>query len=155
MPNQKIKRTPLRRLLNRKVRGAENMLWAILAFILVVVVALALWGITTGALSTANVPEVQLVPHESFVIGSTANVTLKFGKGLKGVSVSLMAPSGTTMTTIAPSASCKAYGSTTPIDVSEGQKVPFQCTGLASTPGVIYIVVRWSGGSQTIKWVVG
>jgi hypothetical protein len=155
MPNQKIKRTPLRRLLNRKVRGAENMLWAVLAFILVVLVAFALWGINTSVLSTANVPEVQLVPHESFVIGSTANVTLKFGKGLKGVSVSLMAPGGTTMTTIAPSGSCRAYGSRTPVDVSEGQKVPFQCTGLASTPSVIYIVVRWSGGSQIIKWVVG
>jgi hypothetical protein len=154
MPNQKIKRTPLRRLLNRKVRGVENMLWAILAFILVVVVGLALWNIATGAVSTVNVPEVQLVPHESFIIGSTANVTLKFGKGLKGVSVSLVAPSGTTKTTIAPSDSCKAYGSTTTIDVSEGQKVPFQCTNLASTPGVIYVVVRWNGGSQTIKWVV-
>jgi hypothetical protein len=155
MPNQKNKRTPLRRLLNRKVRGMENMLWAILAFILVVMVILVLLNMTTGAISTANVPEVQLVPQESFIIGSTANVTLKFGKGLRGVTVSLMASSGTTMTTIAPSGSCRAYGSTASIDVSEGQKVPFQCTGLASTPGVIYVVVKWNGGSQTIKWVVG
>jgi hypothetical protein len=155
MPNQKIKRTPLRKLLNRKVRGMENMLWAILAFILVVIVILVLYNMTTGAVSTANVPEVQLVPHESFIIGTTANVTLKFGKGFKGVTVSLMAPSGTAMTTIAPSSSCKAYGNLASIDVYEGQKVPFQCTGLASTPGVIYVVVKWSGGSQTIKWVVG
>ena len=133
----------------------ENMMWAVLAVVLVIVVGLAMWLIASGAMATVDAPQLQLVPHESFIIGDTANVTIKFGKGLKGVSVSLMAPSGTTMTTIAPSGSCKAYGSTTPIDVYEGQKVPFQCTGLVSTPGVVYVVVKWNGGSQTIKWVVG
>ena len=152
MPNQKIKR---RALLNRKVRGVENMTWAILAVVVAVVVILVLYNIISGTLATANAPQVQLVPQESFIIGNTANVTLKFGKGFRGVSVSLMAASGTTMTTIASPDSCKAYGSVASIDVVEGQKVPFQCTGLASTPGVIYIVVRWSGGSQTIKWVTG
>ena len=152
MPNQKIAKTVLKR---RKLRGVENMMWAIIATILVIVVALVMYYIFTSSASTIDAPQVQLVPHESFIVGTTANVTLKFGKGLKGVTVSLMAPSGSTMTTIAPSSSCKAYGSTTSIDVYEGQKVPFQCTGLASTPGMIYIVVRWNGGSQTIKWVVG
>jgi uncharacterized protein YpmB len=155
MPNQKIKRTTLKRLLNRKVRGMENMMWAVIATVLVVVVAFVMWNIFSSSASTVNAPEVQLVPQESFIVGTTANVTLKFGKGLKGVSVSLMAPSGTTMTTIAPVSSCKALGTTTPYDVYEGQKVPFQCTGLTSTPGVIYVVVKWAGGSQTIKWVVG
>jgi hypothetical protein len=152
MPN---KRTTFKRLLNRKVRGVENMTWAILAIIVAVAVILVLYNMISGTLATVNTPQVQLVPHESFIIGNTANVTLKFGRGLRGVSVSLMAPSGATMTTIAPSSSCKAYGSAPTIDVHEGQKVPFQCTGLAFTPGVIYIVVRWDGGSQTIKWVVG
>jgi len=154
MSNQKIKRTALK-MLNRKVRGVENMTWAILAVVVAVVVILVLYNIISGTLATANAPQVQLVPQESFIIGNTANVTLKFGKGFRGVSVSLMAASGTTMTTIASPDSCKAYGSVASIDVVEGQKVPFQCTGLASTPGVIYIVVRWSGGSQTIKWVTG
>ena len=130
------------------------MMWAIIATILVVVVAFVLWNIFTSSASTVNAPEVQLVPQESFIIGNTANVTLKFGKGFRGVTISLMAPSGTTMTTIASSSSCRA-GSGTSIDVYEGQKVSFQCTGLTSRPSVIYIVVRWSGGSQIIKWVVG
>jgi len=154
MSNQKIKRTALK-MLNRKVRGVENMTWAILAVVVAVVVILVLYNIISGTLATANAPQVQLVPQESFIIGNTANVTLKFGKGFRGVSVSLMGVSGTTMTTIAPSGSCRAYGSASSVDVAEGQKVPFQCTGLTSTPGVIYIVVRWNGGSQTIKWVTG
>jgi len=151
MPNQKTK--TLKR--SRKVRGVENMMWAVIATILVIVVALVMYYIFTSSASTIDAPQVQLVPHESFIIGTTANVTLKFGKGLKGVTVSLMAPSGSTMATIAPSSSCKAYGSATSIDVYEGQKVPFQCTNLGSTPGVLYVVVKWNGGSQTIKWVVG
>ena len=152
MPNPKIKR---RALLNRKVRGVENMTWAILAVVVAVVVILVMYGMISGVLATANVPEVQLVPHESFVIGTTANVTLKFGKGLRSVTVSLMAPTESGMQTIALPSSCKAYGTTTPINVHEGQKVPFQCENLASTPGVIYVVVRWDGGSQRIKWVAG
>jgi hypothetical protein len=153
MPSQNTKRTMLKRLLNRKVRGVENMMWAVFATILVVVVAFVMWNIFSSSASTINAPEVQLVPQESFIIGTTANVTLKFGKGLKDVTVSLMAPSGSTMTTIA--SSCKAYGNLASIDVYEGQKVSFRCDNLASTPSVIYVVVRWSGGSQTIKWVVG
>ena len=152
MPNPKIKR---RALLNRKVRGLENMTWAILAVVVAVVVILVMYGMISGVLATANVPEVQLVPHESFVIGTTANVTLKFGKGLRGVTVSLMAPTESGMQTIALPSSCKAYGTAASINVYEGQKVPFQCENLASTPGVIYVVVRWDGGSQRIKWVVG
>jgi len=147
MPNKKPKKSTPQRLLNRKVRGMENMMWAVIATVLVIVVAFVMWNIFSGAASTVNAPNVQLVPQESFIVGTTANVTLKFGKGLKQVSVSLMAPSGNSMTTIA---TCNPT-----IDVYEGQKVSFQCQGLSSTPGVIYIVVKWVGGSQTIKWVVG
>jgi hypothetical protein len=147
MPNQKTKTTP-RSLLNRKVRGLENMMWAVLAVVLVVVVGLALWFIASGTMATVDAPQLQLVPHESFIVGSAANVTLKFGKGLRGVSVSLMAPSGDTMT---PIASCTPSN----INVAEGEKRSFRCTGLQRTPGIIYVRVAWSGGSQLIKWVVG
>ena len=152
MPKQKFKRTQPRGLLNRKVRGVENMMWAIIATILVIVVALVMYYIFTSTASTIEAPQVQLVPHESFIVGNTANVTLKFGRGFTNVRVSLMAPSGNGMTTIA---SCNAYGSAASINVYEGQKVPFRCDNLASTPGVIYVVVKWNGGSTTIKWVVG
>jgi len=148
MPNQKIKRTALKRLLNRKVRGMENMVWAVLAVILAVVVILVMWNLVSGAAASANVPQVQLVPQESFVIGNTANVTLKFGRGYQGVSVSIAAPSGNTITSI--STSCTPTG----VNVAEGDKVSFTCT-LARSPGsVAYIMVRWTGGSQTIKWVI-
>ncbi len=116
--------------------------------VLVFVVGLALWFIASGTMATVDAPQVQLVPHESFIAGNTANVTLKFGKGLRGVSVSLMAPQGDTMTTIA---SCEPRG----INVAEGEKRPFRCTGMTRTPGVIYIRVTWDGGSRLIKWVVG
>ena len=149
MPNQKTK--TLKR--NRKVRGVENMMWAIIATVLVIIVALVMYYIFTSTASTIDAPQVQLVPHESFIVGNTANVTLKFGRGFTNVRISLMAPSGNAMTTIA--SSCKAYGDLASINVYEGQKVPFQCTGLASTPGVIYVVVKWDGGSTTIKWVIG
>ncbi len=150
MPNQKIKKAALGRLLNRKVRGIENMMWAVLAVVLVIVVGLAMWFIASGTMATVDAPQLQLVPHESFVIGSTANVTLKFGKGLTGVSVSLMAPIGDTgtMTTIA---SCNPSN----VNVAEGEKRSFRCENLQRTPGIIYVRVTWSGGSQTIKWVVG
>ncbi len=126
----------------------ENMTWAILALIVAVVVILVLYGMISGALATANVPQMQLVPHESFVIGNTANVTLKFGKGFQGVAVSIAVPSGNTITPA--STSCTP----TNVNVAEGDKVTFRCT-LSRTPtGVAYIIVRWTGGSQTIKWVV-
>jgi hypothetical protein len=148
MPNQN-KRTAIKRLLNRKVRGVENMTWAILALIVAVVVILVLYNMISGTLATASTPQVQLVPHESFVIGNTANVTLKFGRGFQGVSISIAVPSGNTITPA--STSCTPTG----INVAEGDKVSFRCT-LSRTPtGVSYIIVRWAGGSQTIKWVVG
>jgi len=149
MSNQKIKKTTAKGLLNRKVRGIENMMWAVIGTVLVVVVAFVMWNIFSSSTSTVNAPQVQLVPQESFIVGTTANVTLKFGKGFKGVTVSLMAPSGNTMTTIAPTCNPSS------VDVYEGQKVSFQCTNLGSTPGVIYVVVKWAGGGSTIKWVVG
>jgi len=149
MPNQKIKKTTAKGLLNRKVRGVENMMWAVIGTVLVVVVAFVMWNIFSSSASTVNAPQVQLVPQESFIVGTTANVTLKFGKGFKGVTVSLMAPSGNTMTTIA--STCEPSS----VDVYEGQKVSFQCKDLGLTPGVIYVVVKWAGGSSTIKWVVG
>ncbi len=148
MPKQKIKRTALKRLLNRKVRGLENALWAVIAAVLVVVVAFVMWNIFSGTASTVNAPQVQLVPQESFVIGNTANVTLQFGRGFQGVSILIAVPSGNTITPA--STSCTPSG----VNVAEGQKVSFRCT-LSRTPtGVAYIIVRWAGGSQTIKWVV-
>ena len=150
MSNQKTK--TLKR--NRKVRGVENMMWAIIATILVVVVAFVLWNIFSGSASTINAPQVQIVPQESFILGTTANVTLKFGKGLQGVSVALAVPSGSTITPI--TSSCTGYGLGESNSVSEGQKVTFRCT-LTQNPasGIIYVVVKWTGGSTTIKWVVG
>jgi hypothetical protein len=146
MPNQN-KRTALK-VLNRKVRGVENMTWAILALIVAVVVILVLYNMISGTLATANTPQVQLVPHESFVIGNTANVTLKFGRGFQGVSVSIAVPSGNTITPA--STSCTPTG----VNVAEGDKVSFRCT-LSRTPtSVAYIIVRWTGGNQMIKWVV-
>ena len=148
MPKQKFKRTQLRGLLNRKVRGIENMMWAVIATILVVIVAFVMWNIFSGSAATVNAPQVQLVPQESFVLGNTANVTLKLGRGFQGVSVSIAVPSGNTITPA--STSCTPTGA----NVAEGDKVSFRCT-LSRTPtGVAYIIVRWTGGSQTIKWVV-
>jgi hypothetical protein len=125
------------------------MMWAVIATILVIVVALVMYYIFTSSASTIDAPQVQLVPHESFLVGNTANVTLKFGRGFSNVRVSLMAPSGTTMTTI--STSCTPSG----VNVVEGEKKSFRCDNLALTPGIIYVHVVWNGGSTTIKWVVG
>ncbi|NAZ34435.1 MAG: hypothetical protein GU356_09180 [Pyrobaculum sp.] len=125
------------------------MMWAVIGTILVVVVALVLWGIFSGAAATVNAPQVQLVAQESFIIGNTANVTLQFGKGLQGVSISMAVPSGSTVTSA--STSCTPTG----VNVAEGQKVSFRCTLGRSLTGVAYILVRWTGGSTTIKWVVG
>jgi len=127
----------------------ENMMWTIIATILVVVIALVLWGIFSGAAATINAPQVQLVPQESFIIGNTANVTLQFGKGYQGVSISIAVPSGNTVTSA--STSCTP----TNVNVAEGQKVTFRCTLGRSLTGVAYIIVRWTGGSTQIKWVVG
>jgi len=148
MPNQKIKKTTAKGLLNRKVRGIENMMWAVIGTVLTVVVAFTLWNIFSGAAATVNAPQIQLVPQESYIIGNTAYVTLKFGKGFTGVTVLLKAASGASISQIA---SCTPSGTT----VLEGQKVTFQCTNLQSTPSVIYVEVQWNGGNTIIKWVVG
>ncbi len=127
----------------------ENMMWAIIATILVVVVAFVLWNIFSGSAATVNAPQVQLVPQESFIIGNTANVTLQFGRGFQGVSISLAVPSGNTITP------ASTVCTPTNVNVAEGQKVAFRCTLTRTPTGVAYIIVRWTGGSQTIKWVVG
>ena len=143
MPKQKFKRLP-----NRKIRGIENVMWAVIATVLVVVIAFVMWNIFSGAATTVNAPQVQLVPQESFIIGNTANVTLKFGRGFQGVTISITVPSGDTITPA--STACTP----TNVNVAEGQKVSFRCTLTRSPTGVAYIMVRWTGGSQTIKWVV-
>jgi len=147
MPKQN-KRTTFRRRLNRKVRGIENMMWAIIATVLVVVVAIVMYNIFSGTASTVNAPQVQLVPQESFIIGNTANVTLQFGRGFQGVSISISVPSGNTITPA--STSCTPTG----VNVAEGQKLTFRCTLGRSPTGVAYIIVRWTGGSTQIKWIV-
>ncbi len=107
-----------------------------------------MYNIFSGSAATINAPQVQLVPQESFIIGNTANVTLQFGRGFQGVSISLAVPSGNTITPA--STSCTPTG----VNVAEGQKVSFRCT-LSRTPtGVAYIIIRWTGGSTQIKWVV-
>jgi len=151
MPNQKIKRTTLK--LNRKVRGVENLMWAVIGTVLAVVVAFVLWSIFSSSASTISAPQIQLVPQESYIIGNTAYVTLQFGKGFTGVTVLLKAAVGTSISQIA-SCTPSSY------NVFEGQKVTFQCTNLQATPNVIYVEVRWKSGgnqisSQVIKWVVG
>jgi len=147
MPKQN-KRTTFRRRLNRKVRGIENMMWAIIATVLVVVVAIVMYNIFSGTASTVNAPQVQLVPQESFIIGNTANVTLQFGRGFQGVSISISVPSGNTITPA--STSCTPTG----VNVAEGEKRTFRCTLSRSPTGVAYIIVRWTGGSTQIKWIV-
>jgi hypothetical protein len=144
MPNQKTHRKRL----NRSVRGLENVMWAVIATVLVTVVAFVLWSVFTGAASTATAPSVQLVPQESFIIGTSANVTLKFGSGLRGVTVTLMAP--TTTGAMQHLASCTPSN----INVAEGEKRSFRCDNLAATPSIIFIRVTWTGGNQLIKWVV-
>jgi hypothetical protein len=143
MSKQKFKR-----LSNRKIRGIENVMWAVIATVLVVVIAFVMWNIFSGTAATVNAPQVQLVPQESFIIGNTANVTLKFGRGLQGVTISIAVPSGDTITPA--STSCAP----TNVNVAEGQKVSFRCTLTRTPTGVAYIMVRWTGGSTTIKWVV-
>jgi len=128
----------------------ENMMWTIIATILVVVIALVLWNIFSGTASTVNAPQVQLVPQESYIIGDTAYVTLKFGRGFKDVAVKLAIPSGTSFTVI--SSSCTPSQT----NVAEGQKVTFKCTLNQSPSGVVYYVnATWAGGNALIKWVVG
>ncbi len=153
MSNQKTKRSMFKKLLNRKVRGIENMKWAVVATVMVLIVAFAMYNIITGAASTINVPQVQLVPQESFVIGNTANVTLKFGRGFQGVSISIAVPDGNTVMPV--SSSCIGSGLGPGNSVVEGQKVTFRCELTRSPGGIAYIVVRWTGGSQVIKWVIG
>jgi hypothetical protein len=149
MSNQKIKKTTAKGLLNRKVRGVENMMWAVIGTVLVVVVAFVIWNIFSGAAATINAPQVQIVPQESYIIGKNAEVTLKFGKGLQGVTVKLAVPTGDTITDI--SGQCTGDQS-----VSEGQKVTYKCTLNQNPPsGVIYVIVNWAGGSTRVKWVVG
>jgi hypothetical protein len=143
MPKQKFKRLP-----NRKIRGIENVMWAVIATVLVVVIAFVMWNIFSGTAATINAPQVQLVPQESIIIGNAANVTLKFGRGFQGVTVSILVPSGNAL--VPASTSCTP----TNTNVAEGDKVSFRCTLTRSPTSVAYIVVRWSGGSQTIKWVL-
>jgi hypothetical protein len=57
-------------------------------------------------------------------------------------------PSGNTITPA--STSCTPTG----VNVAEGQKLTFRCTLGRSPTGVAYIIVRWTGGSTQIKWIV-
>ena len=153
MSDRKIKTTTLKRL-SRKVRGIENLMWAVIGTVLVVVVAFVMWNIFSGVASTITAPQVQLVPQESYIIGDTAYVTLKFGRGFKGVSVSLAVPQGKDTVNLKQITNEGCSPSNT--NVAEGQKVTFQCKLQESPSGVVYYVnATWAGGKALIKWVVG
>jgi hypothetical protein len=70
MSDRKIKTTTLKRL-SRKVRGIENMMWAVIGTVLVVVVAFVMWNIFSGAAATIHASNAEEVVLRLLRLGVT------------------------------------------------------------------------------------
>jgi len=135
----------------RRFRGLEVAQAAIL-LVLGVVVAMALYFLTMGMVASTPTPDVELDPYNSYIVGSTANVTLKFGKPASVQDVKILGNDGNPITD-----SCTfPGGATPPMPVSAGQEYIFTCTLLSGKTwqtNMIVNVTLADGSIALVRWV--
>jgi hypothetical protein len=132
-----------------KIKGMEAAQAALL-LVLGIAIALVLYFVVVGMISSTPVPNVQVDSYNSYIAGSTATVVLKFGKSASVSNVVILNASGTK---IAP---CTLPNS--PMPVTEGQEYTFTCTlanGATWQTNMIVQVTFADGSVANVRWVTG
>jgi hypothetical protein len=135
----------------RRFRGLE-VAQAALLLVLGVVVALALYFLTMGMVASTPTPDVELDPYNSYIVGSTANVALRFGKSGMVQDVNILGNDGNPIT-----GSCTfPGGAKPPMPVNAGQEYIFTCKladGKTWQSNMIVQVTFADGSIAYVRWV--
>jgi hypothetical protein len=137
----------------RKLKGMEAAQAALL-LVLGIVIALVLYFVVIGMISSTPVPNVQVDSYNSYIAGNTATLVLKFGKSASVKSVVILGQSGTPITQ-----SCSfPSGASSPMPVTAGQEYTFTCTlnqGASWQTNMIVRVTFADGSTANVRWVTG
>jgi len=137
----------------KKLKGMEAAQAAIL-LVLGIVIALVLYFVVLGMISSTPAPNVQVDAYNSYIAGNTATVVLKFGKSGSVKSVVILGQSGSPITNPCNFPS----GASSPMPVTAGQEYTFTCT--LSTDNTwqsnMIVQVTFADGSvANVRWVTG
>jgi hypothetical protein len=137
----------------RKLKGMEAAQAALL-LVLGIVIALVLYFVVIGMISSTPVPNVQVDSYNSYIAGNTATLVLKFGKSASVESVVILGQSGSPITS-----SCSfPSNAKPPMSVTAGQEYTFTCTlnQNASWQTNMIVQVTFADGSvANVRWVTG
>jgi len=130
----------------KKLKGMEVAQTALL-LVLGVVIALVLYFVVMGMISSTPAPNVQVDSYNSYIAGKTAMVVLKFGKSGTINNVVILGPSGSQI------AACSPTG----VTVNAGQEYTFTCTLSSGTwqTNMIVKVTFADGSVANVRWVTG
>jgi hypothetical protein len=131
----------------RKLKGMEAAQAALL-LVLGIVIALVLYFVVLGMISSTPVPNVQVDSYNSYIAGNTATVVLKFGKSASVSNVVMLNSSNTKIATCTPSS----------LTVTAGQEYTFTCTlanGATWQTNMIVQVTFADGSVANVRWVTG
>ena len=132
----------------RKLKGMEAAQAALL-LVLGIVIALVLYFVVMGIISSTPAPNVQVDAYNSYIAGENATVALKFGK------------SGTVSSVVIyNSSNIKIATCTVPnqLSVTTGQEYTFTCTlstGSTWSTSMIVKVTFADGSVANVRWVTG
>jgi hypothetical protein len=137
----------------KKLRGLE-VAQAALLLVLGVAVALVLYFIMMDMVQATPVPSVQLDPYNSYISGTLAHVSLKFGKPATVVGMWI----DNSMRHETLGGCWPDFGRSWPLRVNAGEQVEFWC-GLAdgktwSSRMTIRILLD-DGRNVNLQWVIG
>jgi len=130
----------------RRLRGLE-VAQAALLLVIGVVVGLVLYFITVGMVAATPAPNIQVDSFNSFIAGSNAYLTLKFGKSGTVDGIALGNSWGAWIGGCVP-----ADGRSFPLSVVAGQEYGFKCT-LAKLTWSTKLLVRVDFADGTTYWV--
>jgi hypothetical protein len=136
-----------------KIKGMEAAQAALL-LVLSVAIALVLYFVVLGMVSSTPVPNVQVDSYNSYIAGDNATLVLKFGKSASVQSVVILGQSGTPITQ-----SCSfPPGASSPMSVTAGQEYTFTCTLKTSASWQTNMIVQVTfadGSVANVRWVTG
>jgi len=138
-----------------KLKGMEAA-QAALMLVVGIVIVLVIYFVVVGMISSTPVPNVQVDSYNSYIVGNTATVVLKFGKSASVSDVVILGESNNQIKQIA---SCKfPSGASSPMSVTAGQEYTFTCTlnqDATWQTNMIVQVTFADGSVANVRWVTG
>jgi hypothetical protein len=134
---------------NRKVRGIEPVVAAVILIIVAVAGGVILYLIMTGAIGSTPVPKIQLDVYNSKIMGTTAYVVVNAGEDVTAVTSATLYDATNPSTKV----TCTALGKP---PFRAGQVIQFTCNNVPITGKYIFELVYTSGTTQKVfrgEWI--